>query len=125
VRFEEHGTAKVSVRALSRRLGVSHAAPANHFPTKTALFGEIAREGFVKLGEAFTEAQHAFDNSSNSVELLENLGPDDRREVLIPDLMCERRDRGDISWGGDSLRGRDAHSRKPIPEPCPREPSQV
>jgi AcrR family transcriptional regulator len=36
----------VSLRSLARRLGVSHAAPANHFPDKAALFTAIAVEGF-------------------------------------------------------------------------------
>ena len=43
----ENGTSAVSLRALTRNLGVSHAAPKNHFATKEALFAELAREGFV------------------------------------------------------------------------------
>jgi AcrR family transcriptional regulator len=35
---------------------VSHAAPANHFPDKAALFTAIATEGFELLGAAITEA---------------------------------------------------------------------
>ena len=35
----------VSLRSLARRLGVSHAAPANHFPDKASLFTAIAIEG--------------------------------------------------------------------------------
>ena len=46
------GPSAVSLRALARRLGVSHAAPANHFPDKAALFTAIAVEGFALLAEA-------------------------------------------------------------------------
>jgi AcrR family transcriptional regulator len=50
------GPSAVSLRLLARRLGVSHAAPANHFPDKAALFTAIATEGFELLGAAITEA---------------------------------------------------------------------
>jgi AcrR family transcriptional regulator len=50
------GPSAVSLRSLARRLGVSHAAPANHFPDKAALFTAIATEGFRQLGAAITDA---------------------------------------------------------------------
>ena len=50
------GASAVSLRALARRLGVSHAAPANHFPDKAALFTAIAVEGFTLLGQAMAGA---------------------------------------------------------------------
>ena len=50
------GPSAVSLRLLARRLGVSHAAPANHFPDKAALFTAIATEGFQLLGAAITDA---------------------------------------------------------------------
>jgi AcrR family transcriptional regulator len=49
------GPSAVSLRALARRLGVSHAAPANHFPDKAALFTAIAVEGFSLLAEAIED----------------------------------------------------------------------
>jgi len=52
----ETGPASLSMRAVSRRLGVSHAAPANHFPSKEALFCEIARQGLVGLRQALDQA---------------------------------------------------------------------
>ncbi|MEM7323873.1 MAG: TetR/AcrR family transcriptional regulator [Actinomycetota bacterium] len=55
----EDGTAAVSLRALTRTLGVSHAAPKNHFPTKEALFAEIAREGFVEFAHRLNTAGDA------------------------------------------------------------------
>jgi AcrR family transcriptional regulator len=51
------GPSAVNLRALARQLGVSHAAPANHFPDKTAVFTAIAREGFELLGAAMAEAE--------------------------------------------------------------------
>ena len=50
------GPSAVSLRWLARQLGVSHAAPANHFPDKAALFTAIATEGFELLRAAITEA---------------------------------------------------------------------
>ena len=49
------GPSAVSLRSLARRLGVSHAAPANHFPDKAALFTAIAVEGFTMLARAITD----------------------------------------------------------------------
>jgi AcrR family transcriptional regulator len=50
------GPSAVSLRSLARRLGVSHAAPANHFPDKAALFTAIAVEGFRLLTSAIETA---------------------------------------------------------------------
>ena len=50
------GPSAVSLRSLARDLGVSHAAPANHFPDKAALFTAIAVEGFTRLREAMAGA---------------------------------------------------------------------
>jgi AcrR family transcriptional regulator len=50
------GPSAVSLRSLARRLGVSHAAPANHFPDKAALFTAIAVEGFELLAAAIEDS---------------------------------------------------------------------
>jgi AcrR family transcriptional regulator len=50
------GPSAVNLRALARQLGVSHAAPANHFADKSAIFTAIAREGFELLGAAMSGA---------------------------------------------------------------------
>jgi AcrR family transcriptional regulator len=50
------GPSAVSLRSLARDLGVSHAAPANHFPDKAALFTAIAVEGFILLRQAMAGA---------------------------------------------------------------------
>ena len=49
------GPSAVSLRSLARHLGVSHAAPANHFPDKAALFTAIAVEGFTLLARAMAD----------------------------------------------------------------------
>jgi AcrR family transcriptional regulator len=47
------GPATVSLRAIARDLGVSHAAPATYFADKRALLTALAQEGLEQLGEAF------------------------------------------------------------------------
>jgi len=53
--IDQDGPSAVSLRSLARRLGVSHAAPANHFPDKAALFTAIAVEGFELLARAIQD----------------------------------------------------------------------
>jgi len=47
--LEDEGLAELSVRAVARRAGVSHAAPYRHFPNQESLLVELAQEGFVEL----------------------------------------------------------------------------
>ncbi|MEO1062505.1 MAG: TetR/AcrR family transcriptional regulator [Actinomycetota bacterium] len=47
--IEAGGPASVSLRSLARELGVSNAAPKNHFVDKAALFAGVAIEGFSGL----------------------------------------------------------------------------
>ncbi len=54
---EREGVAALSLRDLARRLGVSHAAPAHHFPDKAALLFEIARDGFDRFAAAMEAAR--------------------------------------------------------------------
>jgi AcrR family transcriptional regulator len=54
--IEREGVSALSLRDLARRLGVSHAAPAHHFPDRAALLVEIAREGFERFGVALVAA---------------------------------------------------------------------
>jgi AcrR family transcriptional regulator len=51
----EEGTGALTLRELARRLGVSHAAPAHHFPDRAALLAAIAGEGFLRLHEALSK----------------------------------------------------------------------
>lgn len=45
----EHGPLGVSLRAVTRRVGVTHTAAYHHFESKEALFVAVAEEGFSKL----------------------------------------------------------------------------
>lgn len=45
--LEERGLAELSLRAIAGRVGVSHAAPRNHFGTLRGLLTAIATEGFL------------------------------------------------------------------------------
>jgi AcrR family transcriptional regulator len=55
----EHGTAAISLRAVARRAGVSHAAPKYHFRDRAGLLTAIATEGFSALARALTRADES------------------------------------------------------------------
>lgn len=55
----EHGHAAISLRAVARRAGVSHAAPKYHFPDRAALLTAVAAEGFLALAAAIQRAVHS------------------------------------------------------------------
>lgn len=55
----ESGPANVSLRDLARRLGVSHAAPKNHFADKRALFTALATEAHLRLARYLDDAVDA------------------------------------------------------------------
>jgi AcrR family transcriptional regulator len=69
--LEARGIQQLSLRELSRELGVSHASPQRHFATKQELIDALAIVGFERLGSAMARAaeppppgfQHAFDES--------------------------------------------------------------
>ncbi|MFO0675201.1 MAG: TetR/AcrR family transcriptional regulator [Polyangiaceae bacterium] len=50
--LREGGPENVSLRECARRIGVSHAAPYRHFPTKESLLDALAADGFRGLREA-------------------------------------------------------------------------
>src|SRR6185312_8156114 len=47
--LEKDGLEALSLRAVARGAGVSHAAPYRHFPNHESLLVELAIEGFVEL----------------------------------------------------------------------------
>jgi AcrR family transcriptional regulator len=55
---EAEGVDALTLRALGRRIGVSHAAPAHHFTDKAGLLAELAADGFEELSAALEEAAH-------------------------------------------------------------------
>lgn len=50
----ESGPDALTLRELARRAGVSHAAPAHHFPTRRDLMTALAEEGFTSLSETLS-----------------------------------------------------------------------
>jgi AcrR family transcriptional regulator len=54
--LEEESLSALSLRAVARRAGVSHAAPYRHFPNHEALLVELASEGFAELRAEIVEA---------------------------------------------------------------------
>ena len=53
--LEAGGLHEISLRELSRELGVSHTSPRRHFPDKQALLDAVAERGFDALTSAMTE----------------------------------------------------------------------
>jgi AcrR family transcriptional regulator len=52
----ERGVAELSLRELSREVGVSHGAPRRHFPDRQALLDALAQAGFLRLGDELRAA---------------------------------------------------------------------
>jgi AcrR family transcriptional regulator len=59
--LEAEGLDAVTVRAAARKVGVSHAAPARHFPTATSFLAAIATIGYRRLGAALADAAVGLD----------------------------------------------------------------
>lgn len=99
--IEADGPAAVTLRALARELGVSHAAPANHFPDKTALFTAIAREGFVLLEQAMGEAVVSASQDGSAVDRLRAAG------IAYMTFALAHRGHFEVMWRNDLLNGAD------------------
>jgi AcrR family transcriptional regulator len=54
--LETGGAQSISLRELSRELGVSHTSPRRHFADKQALLDALALRGFERFDEAFVQA---------------------------------------------------------------------
>jgi AcrR family transcriptional regulator len=52
------GVKSISLRELSRELGVSHTSPRRHFADKQALLDALALRGFERFGDALGRAAH-------------------------------------------------------------------
>lgn len=93
------GPSAVTLRALARRLGVSHAAPAHHFPDKTALFTAIALEGFTLLERAMSEALAAVPPAAGAVPRLRATG------IAYLRFALAHRAHFEVMWRDDLLDG--------------------
>src|SRR6478752_291720 len=65
--LEEESLAALTLRAVARRAGVSHAAPYRLFPNHEALLVELSIEGFDELREAVAEGAKAQGNESDKI----------------------------------------------------------
>ncbi|WP_426610957.1 TetR/AcrR family transcriptional regulator [Bradyrhizobium sp. McL0616] len=54
--LERDGLQAVTLRAVTRAVGVSHTAPKNHFDDLTGLLSELAAVGYLRFAEALAEA---------------------------------------------------------------------
>ncbi|MEM6782972.1 MAG: TetR/AcrR family transcriptional regulator [Bacteroidota bacterium] len=68
---ETEGVEAVSLRALARDIGVSHAAPIRHFPTRSALLAAIAKRGITTL--LASAGQRANEHGMSSLEKLRSM----------------------------------------------------
>ena len=57
--LENQGIPGLTLRAIARRTGVSHAAPNNHFGDLTGLLSELAAVGFARFGDVLGQAMTA------------------------------------------------------------------
>jgi AcrR family transcriptional regulator len=65
--LEEETLTQLSLRAVARRAGVSHAAPYRHFPNHEALLVELAKEGFDELRDELHSAGAATGAESDRI----------------------------------------------------------
>lgn len=65
--LEEESLAALTLRAVARKAGVSHAAPYRHFPNHEALLVELSIEGFEELRESLVEAAKAQGSESDKI----------------------------------------------------------
>jgi len=64
--IEAEGVDALSLRALARRIGVSHAAPAHHFGDRNGLLTAIATEGFGLFAD---QLEDAFERTGSFLEV--------------------------------------------------------
>lgn len=70
----EHGRSAISLRAVARRAGVSHAAPKYHFGDRAGLLTAIAAEGFLLLTSALLVARQQAGTGVAGTEVVGSLG---------------------------------------------------
>ncbi len=67
----EGGLAALSLREVARTVGVSHAAPYHHFPTRGALLDALSEQAFTGIERAMREAKG---DSTDALEVLYGIG---------------------------------------------------
>jgi len=68
--IREHGPSAITLRAIARRAGVSHAAPYRHFKNKEGLIAAVSAQGFAQLTQVLLQAQAPFENPLTRFERL-------------------------------------------------------
>jgi AcrR family transcriptional regulator len=91
------GPAAVSLRALARQIGVSHAAPGNHFADKAALFTAIGVEGYETLVACTAQAVLALPPGADAVERLRAAG------LAYVTFAHDHRGHFEVMWRNDLL----------------------
>ena len=66
----EHGVGGVSLRAVARRAGVSHAAPKHHFGDRAGLLTAVAVDGFERLTGALLRADSGDTDAIDRIAVL-------------------------------------------------------
>src|SRR5579862_7156418 len=65
--LEEQSLSALTLRAVARRAGVSHAAPYRHFPNHEALLVELSIEGFEELRRFIVDAAKVTGSESDRI----------------------------------------------------------
>jgi len=65
--LEEQSLGELTLRAVARRAGVSHAAPYRHFPNHEALLVELSIEGFGELRQSIAEVARSGGGDSERI----------------------------------------------------------
>lgn len=74
--LNQHGADGVSLRAVARHAGLSHAAPKNHFGDRAGLLTAVAVDGFRRFGEALQAA------TGSSAPTVTDMNPSEHITVL-------------------------------------------
>lgn len=72
--IEEEGLARLSMREVARRAGVTHQAPYHYFADREAILGEIAAQGFRMLSAQVQHALGELGEKPGTVSCLETMG---------------------------------------------------
>ena len=72
--IEEGGVTAVSVRAVARRAGVSHAAPAHHFGDRGGLLAAYAAQGFDAMLATFLATLEGLDADATAADAVRAMG---------------------------------------------------
>ena len=68
--LERNGVRGLSLRALAREAGVSHSAPAHHFPNALALLAGLMAEGFDRLSDIVELTSDGYDLARSTLGLV-------------------------------------------------------